>query len=198
MVTTPELIEMLVASAAPVRRLRPPILRAGIWSLSAAVALGVLAALHGPRDDLAERLGQASFVAELAGPLLTAISAAVAAFYLSLPDRSRLWALLPIPALALWVATIAHSCLANWISVGTDGVRPGSTLVSLATLVIASLPPFAIFSVMLRHAALLYPTMLIVMGGLASVGIAATALSLLRELDGAGVVPLCPILRWLF
>jgi hypothetical protein len=189
---------MLVASATPVRRLRPPIQRAGIWLLFAAIALGVVAALHGTRLDLAGRMREPSFLATLAGPLLTAVSAAVAAFHLSLPDRSRLWTFLPVPALALWVATIAHSCLANGISIGTDGVRPANTLESLATLVIASLPPFAVFSAMLRHTALLYPTMLIVMGGLASVGTAATALSLLQELDGPGIVPLCPILQWLF
>jgi hypothetical protein len=42
--------------------------------------------------------------------------------------------------------------------------------------------------VMLRHAARLDPTMVAMMGGLASAGIAATALSLFHELDATVMV----------
>jgi hypothetical protein len=179
---------MLCASATPVRRLRPPLLRAGLWLLLAGIVLLALAAVHGARADLALHLRDPSFAAALAGSLLTGILAAVAAFYLSLPDRSRLWLLLPAPALALWVATIGYGCLTNWVALTPDGVRLGSTLECFATLVIASLPPAIALRAMLRHTALLDPTIVGIMAGLATAGIAATAMSLVHELDATVMV----------
>ena len=188
MVTTPELIDMLCADAKPVRRLRPPLVRAALWLLCAGLVLLALAALLGIRPDLAERLRQPTFVGALAGALLTSVLAAVAAFHLSLPDRSRLWLLLPVPALVLWISTIGYGCLTDWLSVTPDGVRLGTTLECFATLVLASFPVSLALLVMLRHAARLYPTTVAMMGGLASAGIAATALSLFHELDASVMV----------
>ena len=188
MVTTPELIEILCADAKPVRRLRPPLLRAALWLLFAGLVLLALAALQGTRPDLAERLRQPTFAITLAGSLLTGALAAVAAFYLSLPDRSRLWLLLPMPALVLWASMIGYGCLTNWVSIGPDGVRLGTTLECFATLAMASLPLSLVLLVMLRHAAQLHPTMVAMMGGLASAGVAATALSLFHELDASVMV----------
>ena len=188
MVTTPELIEMLIADAKPVRRLRPPLLRAALWLLFAGVVLLALAALQGTRPDLAERVREPSFAAALAGSLLTGVLAAVAAFHLSLPDRSRLWSLLPVPAAVLWAATIGYGCLTDWVSIGPDGVRLGTTLECLATLLIASVPTSVILLVMLRHTARLYPTTVAMMGGLASAGVAATALALFHEIDASVMV----------
>jgi hypothetical protein len=187
-VTTPELIEMLIADAKPVRRLPSPLLRAALWLFFAAVILIALAALQGTRPDLAERLRQPTFAAALAGSLLTGVLAAVAAFHLSLPDRSRLWLLLPVPAVVIWASTIGYGCLTDWVSIGPDGVRLGTTLECFATLAIVSLPLSVVLLVMLRHAARLYPTTVAMMGGLASAGIAATALSLFHELDASAMV----------
>jgi hypothetical protein len=187
-VTTPELIEILCADAKPVRRLRPPLVRAAIWLLFAGLVLLALAALQGTRPDLAERLREPSFAIALAGSLLTGVLATVAAFHLSLPDRSRLWLLLPAPALVLWVATIGYGCLTNWVRIVPGGVTIGTTLACFATLVLASLPLSAALLAMLRHAARLYPTMVAMTGGLASAGITATALSLFHELDATAMV----------
>ena len=188
MVTTPELIDMLCADAKPVRRLRPPLVRAALWLLFAGLVLVALAALLGTRPDLAERLHQPSFVGALAGALLTGALAAIAAFHLSLPDRSRLWLLLPVPAVLLWTSTIGYGCLTDWVSITPDGVRLGATLECFATLVLTSLPVCLALLVMLRHAARLYPTTVAMMGGLASAGIASTALSLFHELDASVMV----------
>jgi hypothetical protein len=187
-VTTPDLIERLTAHATPVRRLRPPLVRAGLWLLAAGLVLVFLAALYGTRPDLAERLRQPTFTAALAGSFLTGVLAAVAAFHVSLPDRSRVWLLLPLPALVVWVSAIGYGCLTDWVSIGADGVGLGSTLECFATLVIASSPLSLVLLLMLRHTARLHPTVVAMMGGLASAGIAATALSLFHELDASVMV----------
>jgi hypothetical protein len=150
-VTTPELIDRLCAGTTPVRRLRSPFLRAGLWLLVAGLALVALAALHGARPDLALRLRQPAFVAALAGSLLTGVLAALAAFQLSLPDRSRGWLFLPTPALVLWLATIGYGCLTSWVSIGPSGIRLGSTLECFRTLVLVSLPPWVVLLAGTRH-----------------------------------------------
>ena len=42
--------------------------------------------------------------------------AAVAAFMVSLPDRSQRWLLLPVPTLVLWVGTVGYGCLAGLLA----------------------------------------------------------------------------------
>jgi hypothetical protein len=188
LVTTADLIETLSAHATPVRRLRPPLVRAGVWLLAAGLVLAFLTSLYGIRPDLAERLRQPGFALALAGALLTGVLAAVAAFHVSLPDRSRGWLLLPLPPLLLWMSTIGYGCLTNWVRLEPDAIRLGTMLECVATLALASLPLSLVLMVMLRHAARLYPTMVAMMGGLASAGMAATALSLVHELDASAMV----------
>lgn len=188
MVSTPHLIDALCASLQPVRRLRPPLLRAALWLLLAAAVVALLAIFHGTRTDLALRLQAPAFTAALAGSLLTGALAAVAAFELSLPDRSRLWLLLPAPALVLWLSTIGYGCLTDWVSLEPGGVRLGSTLKCFATLMLVSLPLAAALVAMLRRTTWLQPTPVAISGGLAVGGVAATAMSLLHDLDATVMV----------
>jgi hypothetical protein len=138
MTRTPDLIDALVECATPVRRLRPPLVRAGLWLGLAGVILALLAIGHGVRTDLAEHLQQPVFVVSIAATLATGILAAVAAFAVSLPDRSQWWLLLPAPALAVWVGTIGYGCLTDWVNIGPDGVHMGDAVRCFATLVLTS------------------------------------------------------------
>jgi hypothetical protein len=131
---------------------------------------------------------QASFVTGIAASALTGILAAVATFVVSLPDRSRLWLLLPAPALAVWVSTIGYGCLTGWVKVGADGIRLGEAIDCFATLALISAPLSLAILVMLRYTALLEPTRVAVMGGLAVSAITATALSLFHSLDATIMV----------
>ena len=183
MITTPDLISLLAANATPVRRLRPPLTRAAIWLVFAACILGLLAVGQGVRSDIAERMEQPVFVIAIASSMLTGVLAAIASFMASLPDRSRLWSLLPVPALGVWMSTIGYGCLTNWVSIGPNGVLLGETARCFATLVLTSVPLSLAMVVMLRYAALLRPTDVIITGSLAVAAITATALSLFHSLD---------------
>lgn len=183
MIATPDLIESLAANMKPVRRLRPPVIRASCWLLLAALVVALLAVSQGIRPDLDERLRQPAFAAGMAGSILTGMLAAIAAFLVSLPDRSRLWLLLPAPAVLIWLFNIGYQCLGNWVSIGPNGVDTGEALRCLATLVLTSLPLSLAMLVMLRYAAALRPTAVTLMGSLSVAAITATALSLFHTVD---------------
>jgi hypothetical protein len=185
---TPDLIDALVETATPIRRLRPPIVRAGLWLAFAAVVLGLIAIAHGVRPDFSDRVRQPLFVLGMLGALATSILAAVASFRLSLPDSSRLWIALPLPALALWVSTIGYGCLTDWVTMAPDGVHMGEAVRCFATLLMASVPLSIAMLVMLRYAALLRPLEVSVMGGLAVAAVTAFALSLFHDLDATVII----------
>ena len=188
MITTPDLIESLATSVTPVRRLRPPLIRAGCWVLIALVILGLLAISEGIRPDLPLRLRHAGFAIGIGTSLLTGMCAAVAAFMLSLPDRSRLWLLLPAPALLAWLSTIGYQCLMDWIALDPSGIRLGETARCFATLVLTGLPLSLTMLVMLRYAGPLRPTATTLTGSLAVAAITATALSLFHQLDATVMI----------
>ena len=187
MITTPDLIESLVANAAPVRRLRPPVARAVGWLLFAALMLALLAISHEVRPDLALRLRQPEFVIGIAASLATGVLAAIASFIASIPDRSRRWLLLPLPALVLWVSTIGYGCLVNWVSL-SPSLPLGNEAGCFALLVLTGVPLSLAMLIMLRHAALLAPTRVAISGSLAVAAVTATALSIFHEHDASAII----------
>jgi len=182
---TPDLIDALVEGTTPVRRLRPPLVRAALWLLLTAVVLVLIVTGHGLRPDIAERLRQPVFVLSMIAAITTGILAAVASFQISLPDRSRWWILLPAPALAVWLSTIGYGCLSDWVSVAPNENRIGETVRCFATLLLTSVPLSIAMLVMLRYAALLRPTESSAMSGLAIAAITAFSLSLVHDLDAS-------------
>jgi hypothetical protein len=186
--TTPDLIETLVERAAPVRRLRPPLVRAAFWLGFAGFVLALLAVGHGVRADLAERLSQTTFTVSIASALATGVLAAVAAFAISIPDRSRWWLVLPVPTLIVWIATIGYGCIADWVNVGPDGMHLGETARCFATLVMTSVPLTIALAVMLRYAALLRAGAVAMLAALAVAAITSTALSLFHQLDATVMI----------
>jgi hypothetical protein len=180
---TSALIDALADSVTPVRRLRPPFLRAVLWLSLAAAVLGLLCVAQGVRADITMRLREPAFLVSMLGALATAILAALASFKLSLPDSSRGWLLLPLPALAVWASTIGYGCLTNWVRMDPEGIHLGEAARCFATLLLTSIPLSIAMLVMLRHAALLRPTAVAASGGLAIAATTSFALSLIHDLD---------------
>ena len=188
MTRTPDLIDTLVECATPVRRLRPPLVRAMLWLAFAGLVLALLAMGHGLRPDLTLRLHQAIFAITIAAALATGILSAIAAFAISLPDRSWWWLTLPAPALAVWISTVGYGCLTDWVSLGPDGVGLGAELGCFAMLVMTSVPLAIALAVMLRYAATLRAGAVAATGGLATAAITACALSLLHDHDATAII----------
>jgi hypothetical protein len=186
--TTPKLIDALVERATPVKRLRGPLTRASAWLGLAAIVLALLAVAHGVRTDLIEHLRQPVFLVSLTAALATGVLAAVAAFMVSLPDRSAWWMLLPIPALAAWLSTVGFGCLTDWVSMGPGGIELGETARCFATLVLTSAPLSIAMATMLRYAVLLRATPVAMMGALAVAAMTSVALALDHDIDATAMI----------
>jgi RNA polymerase sigma factor (sigma-70 family) len=169
-------------------RLRPPLLRAGLWLLLAAVIIGLLTVSHGLSPRFAERMQDVTFVTGMFASLLTGVLAAIATFMLSLPDRSRLWLLLPSPPLIVWLSNIGYQCFAGWVSLPPGAVTVEAASSCVATLVLTSLPLSLVMLAMLRYAALLRPISVILMGSLAVSALTSVALSMFHPLDATVMV----------
>lgn len=183
MVTTEQLVESLVASAEPMRRVRPPLLRCVLWLAFAAFIVVMLGISHGVRPDLLQRFQDPLFALRVAGALATGILAAISAFLISVPDRSRAWLLLPVPGAVVWLSTIGYGCLTSWVRLAPDGIHLGQAASCFATLTLASMPLLLAMYLMMRAVGPLRPTSVTLCGALAVAAITATALSLFHNLD---------------
>lgn len=185
---TSDLIRSLASNATPVRRLRPPLLRAIFWLALAAAIMALLTISHGLRPQFVEHMQTPMFATNMVASLLTGILATIATFFVSLPDRSRLWLLLPAPPLLVWLATIGYQCFNGWVPMPPGAVTMEAASNCLATLILTSLPLSLLMLVMLRYTAALRPTSVILMGSLAVSAITSTALSMFHPLDATAMI----------
>lgn len=185
---TDDLISRLAADLRPVRPLRPPLLRALAWLGPAIMAVAGCVAFFGLHDDLAERMTRPHEVLQLLLAGLTGVLAAVAAFQLALPDRSRRWLLLPLPAAAGWLATLGWGCLADLARIGPQALSLGVSWGCFRFIVLMSVPLALSLVWMLRHAGPIRPVPVAALGGLAGAALCAAGLSLFHHLDAAAMV----------
>jgi hypothetical protein len=179
------LIRDLATDLKPVRRLRPPSVRALAW-LAVVVTVAIVLATIGDLSALGHRLAATPDMwLAAAGSALTAILAAVAAFQLSLPDRSRAWALLPLPAALLWIIASGVGCLRVWFVSGTHAADLSEERDCLFFIVGLSVPLSALLIVMLRRACPLRPALTAAIAGLAAAAGAATLLIFFHPFDAS-------------
>ena len=174
------LVQALGADLTAVRRLRSPGLRVLMW-LAILGAMALALAMVSDVKAMMSRLMAAPdmWVAALAS-MLTAVLAAAAAFELSLPDRKAAWALLPLPALLLWISASGMGCLRVW-SVA-EACQAEHCLIFILGI---SLPLSLLLIAMLRRGFSLQPNLTAVIGGLACASAAATLLNFVHPYDAA-------------
>jgi len=179
------LIHRLAADLKPVRPLRPPAVRALAWlAVVAAMALGLLA--FSDMGAVTRRLSAAPDMwISAVGSAATTVLAAIAAFELSMPDRSRRWALLPLPTLVLWLAATGAGCLRSWLVPGASAATMGDEKDCLLFIVGFSVPLSVLLFLMLRQAFPLDPGLTAAMAGLAAAAAAATLLLLFHPFDAS-------------
>jgi hypothetical protein len=119
------------------------------------------------------------------GSALTMVLAAIAAFQLSLPDRSGLWALLPLPAALLWLGASGAGCLRVWLVPGTHAAVLNDSKDCIAFILALAVPLSALLLVMLRQGHTLQPGLTATVAGFASAAAAATLLVLFHPYDAS-------------
>jgi hypothetical protein len=181
--STESLIAGLAQQLPRVRRLPPPTVRAVAWLAAvAAVSAVAIAALANLTVFLA-RAEQPRMAVELAATLLTGVAAVVAAFHLALPDRSRRWALAPLPPLAVWLATSGFGCYRDWVVNGPDGRTPGDSAQCFIVLIGVSVPLSALLFWRLAKARPLDPARTTAVGGLGVAALAAVVLQFFHPFE---------------
>lgn len=188
MTPTPDLIDLLSHNLRPVRRWRPPLLRAAGWTLLAAIVLVGLIVGQGLRPDFSSALSRPGFVVSLGASVLTATLAIYAAFVVCVPGRSSLWCLLPLPAVLLWISVIGYQCLTDWVRMGPDGFHLGEAARCMATIVLVSVPLGLALAMALRRSSLFRPRLPVLLGSLAIAGMTSAALALLHPLDASVMI----------
>jgi len=182
--TTPELIESLSQDLHPVSPVGSPLKRACAWLVAIVTLVALAAWITGAWPLLIARLEVTRFALEMAATLATGIAGVAAAFMLSLPDRSRAWLFLPLPPLALWLATSGYGCYENWLVSGPDGLRLGRSADCFRFILLCSIPLTAALWIALRRmAASLDPLRVTASGGLGIAALSAAALQFWHPFD---------------
>lgn len=185
---TEDLIGQLATELRPVRRLPSPCIRAALWVGFALLIVAAFVVVLGPRHDLAERMHRPHEVAQFALSILTGVLAAIAAFELSLPDRSEMWTLLPLPAAIAWGGTLGMGCMADMERMGPEALVVGTSWGCLQFIVMLGVPLALSMMWMLRYAGPIRPVPVAALGGLAGAALSAAGLSLFHHLDAALMV----------
>ena len=180
---TEQLIEKLTSEGSSVQRLAPPIVRTTIWltgfGIVAALAVWVLGAVPG----MLGRLQDPRFALEMLGTVLTGVFAVGAAFCLSLPDRSRLWLLTPLPALLLWLSMSGYGCYRDLLAHGAAGWTQGASAMCFAFIVGVGLPTAVALYFPLRRAAPINPIPALASAGLGVAALSAALLQFFHPVD---------------
>jgi hypothetical protein len=168
---TEELIESLAEQLQPVRRMPTPALRALGWLGVVSVIGSGVVLRYADLGLFAHRAAVPRIALECIGSSLTAITAVIAAFELSIPGGSRRWAWLPLAPLLLWLGASGIGCLRNGLGLGAESTRCFTFIAGV------SVPLAVALFWMLRRAHPIAPLPVALFGTL---GVAATAASLLQ------------------
>ena len=183
------LIDQLGTELVPVRRLLPPWLRTAGWLLVVAAIAAVLLMHYGADPMLRRWAGTPDLGWAGMGAVITAITAAWAAFALGVPGRPAAWAWLPLPGALLWIGASGLGCLRIHVR---DLIAPGTQLATmhqsadcLVFIISFSVPLSALLILLLRRACPLRPVLTAVMIGLASAAASASLLEICHAYDAA-------------
>ena len=150
--------------------------RTVLWFLAVVILVSILyATAHRVTLKPADPVTPYLWTATLASAM-TAVLGALAAFELSQHGHSRWWLLVPMPALALWLAATGFGCIGTLFAPDSWGVVAPEAMECLLFILGTALPLSAGLLALIRWTGPRQPGLVVAAGGLA---VAAAAVSLL-------------------
>jgi hypothetical protein len=177
-VDTNDLILALSRDVRPVTPLGQPGPRMVAWAAVAAAYLSAVTLVVSPRNDLDLRLRDPQFLIEQVAALVTALTAAFAAFATIVPGQPRRVVWLPALSACTWLAIVAAGAArdAQLVQAGTPLIRADWGCVW--TILVGAAVPATIMGRMLRQGAPFTPHLTAALGGLAAAGIGNSGICL--------------------
>ncbi|HEY1725666.1 MAG TPA: NrsF family protein [Steroidobacteraceae bacterium] len=169
---TDKLIDSLTRQLTPVRPMRAPLLRALLWLAVVAAVSALLIAHRAGLSIFMPRISQPRVAVQCFATALTAITAIIAAFELSVPGRDPRWLWAPVAPLLLWLLASGLGCLQNGFSLHQPGGMAGESPGCFGFIAGVSVPLAVGLFWMLRRARPIAPLPVAALGTL---GVAATA-----------------------
>jgi hypothetical protein len=188
MMDTNALIAELASSVAPVRRLPAPWVRMLMWLLISVPFLAVIWLMMPSDINLAAALADRRFLFEETVLLVTALTAALAAFGSVVPGYDRRILLIPLLPLLLWLASLGEGCWRNWVVLGAGGLTLRPDWDCLPPAILIGIVPSIVMVVMLRRGAPLLPRVSIALAALAVAAPANLGLRLFHVGDASVMV----------
>ncbi len=180
---TDQLIETLSSGLQPVRVLRAPMRRALLWLAAVAALSAARMRRFADRAGLWQPMSGPRTALEFLATAMTAVTAVIGAFELSIPGRSQRWRWLPLPPFLLWLAASGAGCLANGLSLyGADGFV-GESENCFIFIAAVSVPLAAALFWMLRRARPIAPSSVAALGTLGAAASAAGILQFFHPCD---------------
>jgi hypothetical protein len=174
---TDRVIATLAAQLQPVRRLRSALLRALLWLAVVGAVGGVLIAREVGLGIFLQRFALPRVAVEDVATALTAVTAVIAAFELSVPGHSPRWAVLPVLPFLAWIGASGLGCVRNGLGLhGAQGLA-GESPHCFVFIAGASVPLALGLFWMLRRARPIAP---LPVAALAMLGVAASAAFMLQ------------------
>jgi hypothetical protein len=189
MMDTNALIQELANSAAPVQRLPAPWARMLLWLALSVPFLAAVIWLFMPSDiNPVATIADRRFLIEEAVLLVTALTAALAAFASVVPGYDRRILLVPLLPLAAWLASLGEGCWRNWVALGANGLTLRPDWDCLPPAILIGIVPSIAMVVMLRRGAPLIPRISIALGALAVAALANLGLRVFHVGDASVMV----------
>lgn len=182
---TDDLIDRLVNEGGVVRPLPPPWRRAAAWLLLTAVFTAVVVWAMSPRPDLAAAVLAPRFLLEQGLALITAVTAAIAAFSLVIPGLDSRVRWVPLVPASAWIGTLGLGCAADWFRSGAAGLRVTPEPECLFYIALIGSLPAVVFVGMLHRGVPLFPRSTVTLAGLAAAAMGAFGLRLFHVQDAA-------------
>ncbi|GIL41865.1 NrsF family protein [Roseiterribacter gracilis] len=177
-------IDRLVAEMRPVRRVWSPAKRSLVWiGLALTVMIGLIWRM-GAMRGLAKEFTRATNTIELLAATATGVLALVAAFYLTMPDRSPRWAWLPVPTLVLWIGATCFACVQTAVDRGVAALFQKVGWPCFVFIAVVSIPLGIALLLVMRRGAPTEPVRTAMLGGLGVSALAAAALHAFHPFDG--------------